>query len=127
MNSLFDMANQANQRAMQSGQHQQRMMQQDQQIRQSLQRDQETMRRCEQQNRDTQRRNEEMRRNQEIRRNAERFRATHARAQRRRVQNYVSAQQLTARSPAPGWYADPWRAALMRWWDGSEWTDSTLS
>ena len=25
-------------------------------------------------------------------------------------------------SPPPGWYADPWRIAALRWWDGHEWT-----
>ena len=25
-------------------------------------------------------------------------------------------------SPPPGWYADPWRIAALRWWDGREWT-----
>ena len=24
--------------------------------------------------------------------------------------------------PAPGWYADPWDATRIRWWDGEEWT-----
>jgi hypothetical protein len=24
--------------------------------------------------------------------------------------------------PAPAWYADPWDAARIRWWDGEEWT-----
>jgi hypothetical protein len=24
--------------------------------------------------------------------------------------------------PPPGWYADPWRAARLRWWTGSRWT-----
>ena len=24
--------------------------------------------------------------------------------------------------PVPGWYADPWRAAPWRWWDGYRWT-----
>jgi uncharacterized protein len=26
-------------------------------------------------------------------------------------------------SVPPGWYADPWRVAALRWWDGSAWTD----
>jgi membrane protease YdiL (CAAX protease family) len=25
-------------------------------------------------------------------------------------------------APAPGWYADPWRWAWYRWWDGYRWT-----
>jgi hypothetical protein len=31
-----------------------------------------------------------------------------------------------ARGPAlpPGWYADPWREARLRWWDGTRWTPS---
>ena len=24
--------------------------------------------------------------------------------------------------PVPGWYADPWRLAPWRWWDGTQWT-----
>lgn len=24
--------------------------------------------------------------------------------------------------PPPGWYADPWRMAAQRWWDGRAWT-----
>lgn len=24
--------------------------------------------------------------------------------------------------PAPGWYADPWDAARIRWWDGEQWS-----
>jgi len=27
-----------------------------------------------------------------------------------------------APSVGPGWYADPWRQARLRWWDGSTWT-----
>ena len=27
---------------------------------------------------------------------------------------------------AAGWYADPWAQALLRWWDGAEWTSHTL-
>jgi hypothetical protein len=26
---------------------------------------------------------------------------------------------------APGWYADPWRAARLRWWNGTRWTGHT--
>ena len=26
---------------------------------------------------------------------------------------------------AAGWYADPWRAARLRWWDGTQWTGHT--
>jgi hypothetical protein len=25
----------------------------------------------------------------------------------------------------PGWYADPWRAARLRWWNGTQWTGHT--
>ena len=25
----------------------------------------------------------------------------------------------------PGWYADPWRHAPLRWWDGNRWTEHT--
>ena len=28
-------------------------------------------------------------------------------------------------SPSPGWHADPWGAAALRWWDGTEWTGHT--
>lgn len=24
--------------------------------------------------------------------------------------------------PPPGWFADPWRQAAFRWWDGQSWT-----
>ena len=27
---------------------------------------------------------------------------------------------------AAGWYADPWSQALLRWWDGTDWTGHTL-
>lgn len=27
--------------------------------------------------------------------------------------------------PGPGWYADPWWVAPLRWWDGSGWTPAT--
>lgn len=30
-------------------------------------------------------------------------------------------------SAAPGWYADPWRHAPLRWFDGSHWTGATSS
>lgn len=28
----------------------------------------------------------------------------------------------SATSPGPGWYVDPWREAVFRYWDGSRWT-----
>lgn len=28
--------------------------------------------------------------------------------------------------PAPGWYPDPQAPTLMRWWDGTRWTDDTF-
>lgn len=31
--------------------------------------------------------------------------------------------QPTSRpQPGPGWYPDPWQAARLRWWDGTQWT-----
>jgi hypothetical protein len=29
-------------------------------------------------------------------------------------------------APQPGWYADPARAADLRWWDGGRWTDAVV-
>jgi Protein of unknown function (DUF2510) len=26
------------------------------------------------------------------------------------------------RGTPPGWYADPWKKARLRYWDGSKWT-----
>jgi hypothetical protein len=31
------------------------------------------------------------------------------------------APDLVPRGPAPGWYADPWVAGQVRWWDGAAW------
>jgi heat shock protein HtpX len=36
----------------------------------------------------------------------------------------VPQAQATPATPA-GWYADPWRAARLRWWDGRAWTGHT--
>jgi Protein of unknown function (DUF2510) len=30
-------------------------------------------------------------------------------------------------TPQPGWFADPWRAAQLRWWDGGAWTAHTAA
>jgi membrane protease YdiL (CAAX protease family) len=32
---------------------------------------------------------------------------------------------VTATSAPPGWYPDPWRLTLWRWWDGGGWTGYT--
>lgn len=32
---------------------------------------------------------------------------------------------MTMSSPPAGWYADPWRVANWRWWDGGQWTGYT--
>ncbi len=32
---------------------------------------------------------------------------------------------MTIPSPPAGWYADPWRVANWRWWDGSQWSGYT--
>ena len=29
------------------------------------------------------------------------------------------------RAPKPGWYDDPTSATVMRWWDGTEWSQNT--
>jgi membrane protease YdiL (CAAX protease family) len=29
---------------------------------------------------------------------------------------------ISSTPPPPGWYADPWRIASLRWWDGRDWT-----
>jgi hypothetical protein len=36
----------------------------------------------------------------------------------------LSARRRGATPPTapPGWYADPWREAPVRYWDGSDWT-----
>jgi hypothetical protein len=31
--------------------------------------------------------------------------------------------QPTLQLPAPGWYIDPEDTALLRWWDGSQWSE----
>lgn len=33
--------------------------------------------------------------------------------------------EVTSGPLGPGWYADPWRAAPLRWWDGAQWTPQT--
>jgi len=35
--------------------------------------------------------------------------------------------QSTLQLPAPGWYIDPQDTALLRWWDGSQWTEHRRS
>ncbi len=35
---------------------------------------------------------------------------------------YVAAQAVPVTLPAPGWHADPWGHARLRWWDGRAWT-----
>ena len=32
---------------------------------------------------------------------------------------------VTVATASPGWYADPWRQATWRWWDGNGWTAYT--
>jgi len=39
----------------------------------------------------------------------------------------VQAQTRDSASPEPGWYADPWRVAAYRWWDGLAWTGYTTT
>jgi hypothetical protein len=38
-----------------------------------------------------------------------------------------SQQGEKAGPPGEGWYADPWKQAPMRWWDGLQWTSHTGS
>jgi hypothetical protein len=35
------------------------------------------------------------------------------------------AAQAGPRLPPPGWHADPWQEASMRWWDGTQWSGYT--
>jgi hypothetical protein len=35
------------------------------------------------------------------------------------------AQRQLTESVAAGWYADPWKQARVRWWDGQQWTTHT--
>jgi hypothetical protein len=32
---------------------------------------------------------------------------------------------MTTQAPPQGWYPDPQHPELLRWWDGTQWTDQT--
>jgi CHASE2 domain-containing sensor protein len=32
--------------------------------------------------------------------------------------------QISSPTVGPGWYTDPYNSAMLRWWNGSAWTDS---
>lgn len=55
-----------------------------------------------------------------------RMTAKEARKQTRMMQ-FAQRQQLAqaaaAQPPPAGWYADPYGAAALRWWDGTRWTE----
>ncbi|MDT7759731.1 MAG: hypothetical protein QOH27_5629 [Mycobacterium sp.] len=37
------------------------------------------------------------------------------------------SDSLAVAGSGEGWYADPWKQAPMRWWDGLQWTSHTGS
>jgi len=39
----------------------------------------------------------------------------------------ASEQGASREAVAPGWHPDPWGAAPLRWWDGTEWTGHTTA
>jgi hypothetical protein len=43
------------------------------------------------------------------------------------IENRHPQSRSAALGPEPGWYADPWRRAPLRWWDGSQWTSATFA
>jgi hypothetical protein len=47
-----------------------------------------------------------------------------AQAEQRVAWRAAYAAQAAARAalPPPGWHADPWGQARLRWWDGRAWT-----
>lgn len=60
-------------------------------------------------------------------RSAARRRARERHSAEAATARYPAAQAIPAPSPAPSvapanWYADPWHAAQLRYWDGSAWT-----
>jgi Protein of unknown function (DUF2510) len=46
-------------------------------------------------------------------------------AQRGRARPKGWSAPLAPTPQPPGWYADPWRTAMWRWWDGQQWTGRT--
>ena len=51
----------------------------------------------------------------------------HLKATQQLQDNAVAVQDCANPTAQPRWYADPWKQAPLRWWDGQRWTSHTES